>query len=63
MNKMAPRNITTNEFRAFVNLFEKQKHDAATVGAMLSAYGSCRDIRASDPIDLQENSDRSKGEE
>ena len=40
LNKPAPRNITTDEFSALVALIET--HRAATVGAMLCAYGSCR---------------------
>lgn len=41
MRKPAPRNITTDEFSAFTALVEM--HGASTVGALLCAYGSCRE--------------------
>jgi len=43
MGKPAPRNVTTEEFAAFVALVEAA--GAPTVGAMLCAYGSCREPR------------------
>jgi hypothetical protein len=43
MKKSAPRNVTTEEFADFVALVESA--GAATVGAMLCAYGSCREPR------------------
>lgn len=44
MDKPAPRNITTEEFAAFVALVESSL-GASTIGAMLCAYGSCREPR------------------
>ncbi|HEY9868747.1 MAG TPA: hypothetical protein V6D08_06240 [Candidatus Obscuribacterales bacterium] len=41
MGKPAPRNVTTEEFESFVRLVEK--FGASTVGALLCAYGSCRE--------------------
>jgi hypothetical protein len=46
LNKLAPRNITTDEFSSLVALIET--HRAATVGPMLCAYGSCRLSRDQD---------------
>jgi hypothetical protein len=40
LNRLAPRNITTDEFSSLVALIET--HRAAVVGPMLCAYGSCR---------------------
>ncbi len=44
MGKSAPRNVTTEEFAAFVALVESPL-GASTIGAMLCAYGSCREPR------------------
>jgi hypothetical protein len=44
MGKSAPRNVTTEEFAAFVALVESPL-GASTVGAMLCAYGTCREPR------------------
>lgn len=41
MNKTAARNVTTEEFEAFVALVDK--FGASIVGALLGAYGSCRE--------------------
>ena len=41
MSKQAPRNLTTGEFAAFAKLVEN--HGASLVGALLCAYGSCRE--------------------
>ena len=41
MQKSAPRSITTDEFSAFIALVER--HGASTAGALLCAYGSCRE--------------------
>ena len=49
LNKSAPRNVTTEEFSSLVSLIET--HDAATVGPMLCAYGSCRVSRDGDSED------------
>jgi hypothetical protein len=43
MGKSAPRNVTTEEFVLFTALVEK--YSASTVGALLCAYGSCREPR------------------
>ncbi len=43
MGKPAPRNVTTEEFSAFAALIER--HGASLVGALLCAYGSCREPR------------------
>jgi len=43
MGKSAPRNVTTEEFGLFTALVEK--YSASTVGALLCAYGSCRERR------------------
>lgn len=47
MGKSAPRNVTTEEFAAFVALVESPL-GASTIGAMLCAYGSCREPREDD---------------
>lgn len=46
MSKPAPRNVTTEEFSAFAALVEK--YGASMVGALLCAYGSCREPRDED---------------
>jgi hypothetical protein len=43
MGKSAPRNVTTDEFSAFAVLIER--YGASLVGALLCAYGSCREPR------------------
>jgi hypothetical protein len=43
MNKPAPANVTTDDFMRFMRLVEK--HGSAVVGALLCAYGSCREPR------------------
>jgi hypothetical protein len=43
MGKDAPRNVTTDELSALVRLVER--HGASLVGALLCAYGSCREPR------------------
>lgn len=43
MGKSAPRNVTTDEFSAFATLVER--YGASLVGALLCAYGSCREPR------------------
>jgi hypothetical protein len=43
MGKSAPRNVTTEEFSEFAALIEQ--HGAALIGALLCAYGSCREPR------------------
>lgn len=47
MRQLAPPNVTTEEFRAFASLVEK--HQAPLVGALLAAYGSCREPREPAP--------------
>lgn len=42
--KSAPRNVTTEEFAEFIALVESPL-GASTIGAMLCAYGSCREPR------------------
>ena len=46
MGKFAPRNVTTDEFSAFASLVER--YGASLVGALLCAYGSCREPRNED---------------
>lgn len=43
MRKQAPPNVTTDQFREVVALIEE--HGAPLVGALLAAYGSCREPR------------------
>jgi hypothetical protein len=43
LNRRAPANVTTEQYRSFAALVER--HGANTVGALLCAYGSCRDPR------------------
>lgn len=43
MGKEAPRNVTTEELSAFARLVER--HGTSLVGALLCAYGSCREPR------------------
>ncbi len=43
LKQPAPANVTTEEFRAFAQLVEE--HQAPLVGALLAAYGSCREPR------------------
>lgn len=43
MGKPAPRNVTTEEFSSFAALVEQ--YGASMVGALLCAYGSCREPR------------------
>ncbi len=53
MHKPAPRNVTTEEFSALVALVER--YGASIVGAMLCAYGSCREPRDEDAAEPAEN--------
>lgn len=46
MGKLAPPNVTTEEFAAFCRQLET--HNAGLVGALLCAYGTCRDPRTPD---------------
>ncbi len=43
LSKEAPRNVTTEEFASLSRLVEK--HGASLVGALLGAFGSCREPR------------------
>jgi hypothetical protein len=52
MRKSAPRNVTTDEFSAFTALAER--YGASTVGALLCAYGSCREPHDEDAAELSE---------
>lgn len=52
MRKSAPRNITTDEFSAFTALVER--YGASTVGALLCAYGSCREPHDEDAAEPSE---------
>jgi hypothetical protein len=47
MRQPAPPNVTTEEFRAFASLVER--YQAPLVGALLAAYGSCREPREPAP--------------
>jgi hypothetical protein len=51
MGKSAPRNVTTEEFSAFAALIER--HGASLVGALLCAYGSCREPRDDEAPELE----------
>jgi len=46
MRKRAPANVTTEEFEGLTRLI--QDHGSALVGALLAAYGSCREPREPD---------------
>ena len=50
MNKRAPRNVTTDEFLRFAELV--QEHQSPLVGALLCAYGSCREPRDEEAASL-----------
>ncbi|MDI3462623.1 MAG: hypothetical protein OJF50_001444 [Nitrospira sp.] len=52
MRKSAPRNVTTDEFSAFTALLES--YGASTVGALLCAYGSCREPHDEDAAEPSE---------
>jgi hypothetical protein len=52
MNQHAPRNVTTEELRGFTALVEQ--HGASLVGALLAAYGSCREPREDPPEQVPE---------
>jgi hypothetical protein len=47
MGQMAPRNVTTEELHRLLALVED--HGAPLVGALLAAYGSCREPRDEPP--------------
>jgi hypothetical protein len=51
----APRNVTTDEFAAFTRLVES--HGASLVGALLCAFGSCREPREPDVAATSEGED------
>jgi hypothetical protein len=53
MGKSAPRNVTTEEFMAFAGLIEQ--YGASIVGALLCAYGSCREPRDEDTPETPED--------
>src|SRR5207248_6650036 len=46
LGKQSHRNVTTVEFAAFVKLLDH--HGASAVGALLCAYGSCREPKEDD---------------
>jgi hypothetical protein len=50
MGQRAPRNVTTQEFRAFAALVDNNDR-AALVGALLAAYGSCREPREAEAVE------------
>lgn len=52
MRWMAPRNVTTEEFAAFTGLVDA--YGASIVGALLCAYGSCREPRADEQAQPEE---------
>ncbi len=56
MRKPAPKNVTTDEFAAFTALLER--YGASTVGALLCAYGSCREPYEED---LPESAESTEG--
>jgi len=49
MGKNAPRNVTTEELSGFARLVEQ--HGTSLVGALLCAYGSCREPREGETTD------------
>lgn len=51
MGKEAPRNVTTEELSAFARLVER--HGTSLVGALLCAYGSCREPREGEAAEDQ----------
>lgn len=51
MGKSGPRNVTTEEFSAFATLVER--YGASLVGALLCAYGSCREPRDEEAPELE----------
>jgi len=53
MGKSAPRNVTTNEFSALTTLVER--YGASLVGALLCAYGSCREPRDEETSEPEED--------
>lgn len=53
MRKLAPRNVTTEEFSAFTGLVDK--YGASMVGALLCAYGSCREPRDEEQRAVEED--------
>lgn len=52
MRRPAPLNVTTEEFASFAGLLEK--HSASLVGALLCAYGTCREPRDTGAPELEE---------
>jgi hypothetical protein len=62
MRKQAPRNVTTEEFAEVVGLI--QTRGSALVGALLAAYGSCREPRETEepPIDETTDDEAESGE-
>jgi hypothetical protein len=59
MKKEAPRNITTEELSAFARLIEQ--HGPSLVGALLAAYGSCREPRESEVVEGEPSTDEQAG--
>lgn len=63
MKQSAPRNVTTEELRAFASLVERYK--GPLVGALLAAYGSCREPREDptvlEPTDTAHTGDMASG--
>jgi len=51
MRRLAPRNVTTEEFASFVQLVNE--HGASLVGALLCAYGTCREPRDTEVLGLE----------
>ncbi|MBI3458593.1 MAG: hypothetical protein HY002_22700 [Candidatus Rokubacteria bacterium] len=51
MGKDAPRNVTTDELSALARLLER--HGTSLVGALLCAYGSCREPREGEAVEDQ----------
>lgn len=59
MGKEAPRNVTTEELSAFARLVER--HGTSLVGALLCAYGTCREPREVETTDDEPPSGGSEG--
>jgi len=59
MEKPAPRNVTTDEFSGLAALVER--YGASLVGALLCAYGSCREPRDEEAPEAEEDQSPSAG--
>jgi hypothetical protein len=59
MGKEAPRNVTTEELSSFAGLVEQ--HGPSLVGALLGAYGSCREPREGEAAEAEPPTDGQEG--